>query len=151
MSRNEPFRSVMLLCDFAQEVGGKLYIVGGGWSKLFDIGQPMNMALAIKLWVPWNAANQPTQLAIELRTEDGEPALNDKGEPIKVLGQFEVGRPPGLKPGSALDSAIAVPVFGLRLKAGGYRWELSIQDELISTYAFEVVASPPGFPLRSAS
>src|SRR5690349_10370980 len=70
VSRNEPFRSVMLLCDFAQEVGGKLYIVGGGWSKVFDIGQPMNMALAIKLWVPWNAANQPTQLAIELRTED---------------------------------------------------------------------------------
>jgi hypothetical protein len=137
----------MLLCDFAQEVGGKLYIIGGGWSKLFDVGAPMNMALAIKLWVPWNSANQPIDLAIELRTEDGDPALNEKGEPIRVLGKFEVGRPPGLRPGSALDSAIAIPVFGLRLRKGGYRWELSLAGELLNTYAFEVVSPPSGYPI----
>jgi hypothetical protein len=139
----------MILCDFAQEVGGKLYILGGGWSKLYDLGAPMSMALAIKLWVPWNSANQPIALLIELRGEDGESVLNDLGEPIKVTGQFEVGRPPGLRQGSALDSAVAIPIVGLRLKRGGYRWELSIQGQLLETYAFEVVGPPPGFPVSS--
>ena len=136
----------MLLCDFAQEVGGKLYIIGGGWSKLFDVGTPMNMALAIKFWVPWNSANRPIDLLIELRSDDGEPVLNETGQPIKVIGQFEVGRPPGLRPGTALDSAVAIPVLGLRLKKGGYRWELSIGGDLLHTYAFEVVTPPSGFP-----
>ena len=136
----------MLLCDFAQEVGGKLFILGGGWSRLVNIGVPMNMALAIKLWVPWNSANQRLDLLIDLRTQDGDPVLSD-GKPIQISGQLEVGRPPGLTPGSPLDSSIAVPVLGLSLTNGGYRWELSIDKQLLETYAFEVVAPPPGFPI----
>jgi hypothetical protein len=106
----------------------------------------MNMALAIKLWVPWNSANKQLDLLIELRTQDGEPALSD-GKPIRISGHFEVGRPPGLTPGSPLDSALAIPVLGIRLPHGTYRWELTVDHQLIETYAFDVIKPPPGFPV----
>ena len=35
----------LLLCDHAQEVGGKLYVLGGGWS--IYRGTPVTMALAV--------------------------------------------------------------------------------------------------------
>jgi len=43
------------LADAAQEVRGKLYILGGGWSVTGPDVPPM--ALAIKLDVPWSDAN----------------------------------------------------------------------------------------------
>src|SRR3712207_6134998 len=63
----------MLLCDAAEEVGGKLYILGGGWSFLHRPGVPTNMALAIKIAVPWNETNQSHTLRAHLLTDDGEP------------------------------------------------------------------------------
>ena len=49
-------RVTMLLADAAQEVNGKLYVLGGGWSVTGPDVPPM--ALAVKLDVPWTEANQ---------------------------------------------------------------------------------------------
>jgi hypothetical protein len=57
---------------------------------------------------------------------------------------LEVGRPPGLRAGSDLDTAFAFPVL-LPLEPGHYRWEIKIDDALLETLAFEVLALPPGF------
>jgi hypothetical protein len=47
-----------------------------------------------------------------------------------VEGQFEVGRPPGLKPGSPLDFALAVNVPPLQLPPDSrYVWRLAIDGE----------------------
>ncbi len=49
----------MLLCDAAQQVGGKLYILGAGWSQVRRTeGRLTDIALAIILTVPWDMANQ---------------------------------------------------------------------------------------------
>ncbi len=134
-----------MLCDFAQEVGGKLYILGGGWSKAISWGQPINLMLAIKIDLPWNWANQKLKFGLFLATQDDEPVLNPTGSPMRAEGEMEVGRPPGLTPGSTLDAALAIPMFGLPLKHGAYRWELKIDGKLIQTAPFEVVSPPPGF------
>ena len=43
-----PFMDVtMLLCDAAQESGGKLYILGGGWSIIRTPNTPTPMSLAM--------------------------------------------------------------------------------------------------------
>lgn len=65
------FKGTLLLCDFAQEVGGKLYILGGGFSKSISWGQPLNMTLAIKFVLPWHAANTQLKLSVSLVTADG--------------------------------------------------------------------------------
>jgi hypothetical protein len=127
----------MLLCDFAEAVGGKLYIMGGGWSRILVPNSPTNMALAVKVEVPWDQAN--TQLNIEavLVTEDGEPGLVG-GKQIKAEGQAEVGRPPGIKRGSPIDLVFALNFGQIGLGPGGYRWELYVNQTLEAAASFHV-------------
>ena len=63
----------MMLADAAQEVGGKLYVLGGGWSITGP--EPVPMAIALKLEVPWDRTNLQHSLLLELLDEDGEPVL----------------------------------------------------------------------------
>jgi hypothetical protein len=130
---------VMLLCDYAEELGGKLYIMGGGWSQLHTAGEPSNIALAIRLSVPWTQANEPHDLAIRLLTEDGEPVPNDLGGYIELTGKVEVGRPAGLRPGTNLDLALAARFQGIELEAGGYRFSLEIDETELGNAIFNVM------------
>lgn len=130
---------VMLLCDAAQAVGGKLYILGGGWSA-HVVDQPLTMGVAVKVGVPWNLANQRHKLAIVLISEDGKPMPEDN--PFRVEGEFEVGRPPGVTPGTTLNVPFAVNVAGVPLPVGGYRVELSIDGTKMCEESFVVVANP---------
>ena len=120
----------MLLADAAQEVDGKLYVLGGGWSVMGPEVGPM--ALAIKIDVPWTAANQKHRFSLELLSEDGQQPEVQTAEGIarsrvSFEGEFEVGRPPGLPPGTDIDTAFAVQLGPLPLVKGrGYVWRLSI-------------------------
>src|SRR4051794_33041064 len=96
----------MLVCDAAQESGGKLFILGGGWSVIRAPNVPVPMSLAIKMSVPWDRTNQPHKIRAALITEDGDPVLADpaSGAAVQMQGDIEVGRPPGIKPGTPLDT-----------------------------------------------
>jgi hypothetical protein len=131
-------RAVMLLCDAAEEAGGKLFILGGGWTINRSGGAPMTMALAIKLEVPWNDANTPHRVLAELVTQDGTPALIE-GEPVRIEGQVEVGRPPGVPAGTPLDAILALNIAGIPLPAGAYRWQLTVGTEMLAEASFRVV------------
>ncbi len=126
-------------CDSAQEIGGKLYILGGGWSVLQTPGQAL-MAIAIRLVVGWNEANQELRFELRLMTQDGEPVDAGQG-PVVVNGTVEVGRPPGVRAGSDLDSAMAV-TLGIPIGAGAYRWEFDVNGERLATESFTVKAPP---------
>jgi uncharacterized protein DUF6941 len=132
---------VLLLCDAAQEIGGKLYILGGGWSKLYRANQPAFYALAVRIAVPWNEANQRHKFVARLVTDEGQPFEID-GKKIEFSGGLEVGRPPGAKIGSRLDSALAVNVEGLPLPAGNYVWELEIDGTVMADAEFQVMSPP---------
>jgi len=127
----------MLLCDAAEEVGGKLYILGGGWSFLHRPEVPTSMALAIKIAVPWHETNEPHTIRAHLLTDDGEP-VHVEGEPVEASGNFEIGRPPGIKPGTDLDAPFVLP-FQLALSAGGYVWELEIDGDETARTPFRVL------------
>src|ERR671920_804574 len=96
------------LADAAQAIDNKLYLLGGGWSVTGP--DPTPSALAIALKVPWDEANQPHALRVELLDSDGHPVRLGELEEAKGLvveSQFEVGRPPGLRPGTPIDLAFA--------------------------------------------
>jgi hypothetical protein len=120
----------MLLADAAQAVNGKLYILGGGWSLTGP--DPSAMALAVKIEVPWDRANLKHRWHIELLDSDGNgvpvpTAPSGEPHPLRIEGDFEAGRPPGLKPGTPLDVAIAFNFAPLPLPPGGrYVWRLTI-------------------------
>jgi hypothetical protein len=142
---NSPANEVeatMLLCDYAQAVGGKLYIVGGGWSTLTTIQPRTNMSLAVRLTVPWSRANERIHIEAHLITNDGEEVtqVTDNGEaPVRAEGDLEVGRPPGLRQGTPLDAAFVLNFEGLSLDAGGYVWELNVGDNTAARIPFQVV------------
>jgi uncharacterized protein DUF6941 len=128
----------MLLCDAAESVGGKLYILGGGWSTLLRPNVPTNMALAVKLSVPWHETNRQITLLAELLTEDGE-AVEIDGNVIRAEGQMEVGRPAGIRPGSSLDAPFVLNFGGVVLGPGVYVWRLTVDGQPRARTPFRVL------------
>jgi hypothetical protein len=119
-------RLSVVLCDAAQVADGKLYILGGGWTHAV-INEPVSMALAVVAVVPWGDANRRHAVSVALRDEDGGLA-EVAGQSVKTDGQFEIGRPPGIKPGSDLNATMVFKFGGLVLEPGGYVWELQLGD-----------------------
>ena len=124
-------KATLLLADYAQVSDGKLTIVGGGWSVTGP--DPSPFAIAILVQVPWDRANIQHTMRLELLDADANPVTieNAEGEEEPVVFfddlAFEVGRPPGLKPGTPLDFPVAVNSTPLPLEPGArYEWRLLI-------------------------
>lgn len=123
----------LLLADSAQAVSGKLYILGGGWS--ITDSKNINMAIAIKIEVPWIEANTRHNLQLSLVTEDEQPVKIDDGQNCEVQGNFEVGRPAGLRPGTPLDVTLAVNIARLNLSPDSrYVWRCFIDGKTDPTW-----------------
>ena len=118
----------MMLADFAQVADGKLTIVGGGWSVTGPM--PVTFAIAVLFEVPWDRANEKHRFRLDLVDADGHVvfAETEEGEePVVIEGEFEAGRPPGLKPGTPLDVPIAINLPGPPVPPGGrYEWRLTV-------------------------
>lgn len=118
----------MLLADAAQAVGGKLYVLGGGWSVIGPA--PTAMALAIKIDVPWDQATVRHRWVLDLIDEDGHAIRTPASEgerPVQVAGHFEVGRPSTVAEGAPIDLPLAINLGPLPLPAGRRCvWRLSI-------------------------
>lgn len=124
-------RVTLLLADAAQVVDNKLYILGGGWSITGP--DPTPFAIAMKIEVPWTEANKKHRWELRLLGADGEQirleGLPDQA-PIEISGDFEVGRPPGITPGVALEVALAINSTPLPLPPGQrFVWQLWIDGE----------------------
>jgi hypothetical protein len=70
---------------------------------------------------------------IELLDSDGQAVSFETAEgehPIQIGGQFEVGRPPGIKRGTPLTFTTAFNLPPRQLEPGSrYEWRLSIDGE----------------------
>jgi hypothetical protein len=123
-----PIRASLMLADAAQAVGGKLYILGGGWNLIGPAPTPS--AIAIYVEVPWDLTNTPHRWKLTLLDSDGEPVMvgTPIGEqPMILEGGFEVGRPPGLRPGTALGAPLAINLGPLPLPHNSsFAWIFSI-------------------------
>jgi hypothetical protein len=144
-------RATVLLADAAEALNGKLYILGGGWS-ITGPG-PVPFAIAIKIEVPWDRANERHTLTLTLLDGDGhqvpvEQAPDAAPEPLVIRGDFEVGRPVGVPRGTPLDSVFAINFGGgLALPPGArYEWRVEINEETRAewTVGFTTRPAPPG-------
>lgn len=136
-------KATLLLSDAAQESGGKLYILGGGWSVLRTADQPINMALALKFEIDWNETNRQHSLVAELLNQDGQPVTPPgHPQPLRIEGKLEAGRPAGLPPGTAIDAPLAINIAGIQLPPGGYRWQVTVDGAPVADASFLVL---PGF------
>ena len=143
----------LILADHAEIIGGKLYLMGGGWDRLtvnsgFPITKPVGLAAAFS--VPWNETNQPQNVEIEIQSDDGDSIG-------KMGAQFEVGRPPGMKAGQDQRFQLAA-TLPLTLGApGGYVVVARVEGQEAKRVPFNVMAGPilqarqqPGNPEQGA-
>jgi hypothetical protein len=121
----------LLLCDAAQAVNGKLYILGAGWNLTGP--QPIPSALAIQIDVPWDQANRRHKIVLKLVTDDGTPVTAptpDGNRPVEIDAGFEVGRPAGHKPGTPLSVVLALNIGPLQLQPESrFEWRCEINGE----------------------
>ncbi|MGD0115091.1 MAG: hypothetical protein ABSC13_03695 [Dehalococcoidia bacterium] len=128
----------LILADYAEIVGGKLYLMGGGWDVLtvntgFPLTRPLGLAAAFS--VPWNETNERQNVEIDIQTEDGQSVG-------KVRGEFEVGRPAGIKQGQDQRFQLAATV-PLNLPAPGtYVIVAKVGGEEQARVPFNVVGGP---------
>lgn len=125
----------MMLCDWAEELNGKLYIMGGGWNRT-GANRPVNMGLTLLIQVPWDRANIPIQLGLALVTEDGQQ-VEHEGTPVSVEGRIEVGRPPGARRGSPLNFPLAFMFNGIVVPPGSYNWQCTIDNQKLAAVRFD--------------
>jgi len=119
-------RVTMLLADYAATAEGKLTVVGGGWNVTGP--DPVPFAIAILFEVPWHLTNEQQAFRLELIDPDGNGVVPMGGtDPVVIEGQFEVGRPPGVKPGSTFPFPLPINHPPLPLEPGGeYEWRLTV-------------------------
>jgi len=135
----------LLLADSAQAVDGKLYVLGGGWSITGP--DPAPMAIAMKIEVPWDETNQRHSWKLELLDSDAQPVTLDGDEgpsPLEIGGEFEVGRPAGVKPGTPIDLPLAINLTPVPLEPDGrYVWKLWIDERTDEDWQVAFSTRPP--------
>jgi hypothetical protein len=145
----------LMLADFAQVAENKLYILGGGWSQIGP--GPATFAVAGKIEVPWDRGNDKHAFRLELVDADGQPVAfpvpgDDPDEGVIFGGEFETGRPPGLKPGTPLDFVFACNFVAMPLEPGGrYEWRLSIDNATEDGWRLGFNTRPPLSPAQAAT
>ncbi|WP_424446185.1 DUF6941 family protein [Microbacterium sp. CH-015] len=114
--------------------------MGGGFSRLFQVRPTFDFSVAAKLLVPWVQTNERHTLILELRDSDGNVVrVGEEGREVRVEGQIEVGRPPGLPQGTEIDLPLVWRMEDLPLLAGRYRWELTCGGDHVADATLDVV------------
>jgi hypothetical protein len=136
-----PIEATLILCDAAQaDAFGKLHILGAGWSMTSSPTPPS--AVAVLLKIPGDRANQQLPTSLLLQDADGRSVKIEDVE-VGIRNTVEVGRPPGIEPGSSIDASFQLTLPALPLAPGRYRWHLQVSDSHESVGFLVRAAQPP--------
>lgn len=128
---SDDMRVTLILADFASVAENKLTVVGGGWNATGP--QPSPFGIGCIIHVPWNQTNQNHTFRFALADIDGDPVeveTPNGTEPLFFEGQFQVGRPPGVRPGSAIPFPVAFNGPPLPLQPGcHYVWQFALNGK----------------------
>lgn len=151
----------VMLCDYAEVSGGKLFISGAGINLL---GTPMtsaphvvNIALAMLVKIPWTATNQAHELTVELISDGGGdtgqervhlsnslPPGRDQADMGLIVAQFNAGRAPTMQPGEESLLPVAMPMMSLPLpRPGNYFFSVKIDGDEQDRVSFRVQVPNP--------
>jgi len=139
-------RASIILCDFAEQdqMGGKVHMLGAGWSLMGPL--PSAHAVVVLIKVGWNEANEPHEFVLQLTDADASAVNVPSPAGTQALvfnGRLEVGRPPGIPPGSEIDTSFVIPLQPLQLVGGQrYTWRLEIDQVERATEGFYVRPMP---------
>ena len=138
----EPSVDFALIADAVQAVGGKLYVMGGGWDTLWVRQLPArhhSLAIGARFRIPWTDAGRRLSMTIDLQDEDGNSVFGSG--PLKH--SLTVGRPPGLPDGSDIGVVRAFTFNNVPFsKAGGFSFAIAIAGQERKRIRFNVRERP---------
>lgn len=149
----------VLLCDFAEVSGGKLFITGAGISLVASSSlqppYPINICLAVLVQIPWHETDAEHLLTIELVSEaDGgqrrvmlSDQLPEQANPADrgmIALVFSAMRLPTMVDGDESIMPMSIPLFGLPLpEYGPYFFSVRIDGREMDRASFRLVPLPP--------
>lgn len=112
-----------LLADYAEVVGGKHYLMGGGWDTWFtrEVPAQIRLSLSVGVRVGWDETN--TQIPVRGRIEDDDGKVL-----VRFDAQVNVGRPAHLPPGSTQLAQLAANLPLQIQQFGGYRAVIEVGE-----------------------
>ena len=104
----------LILADKAEVLGGKLYMMGGGYDRKYigNIEGPVDLVVVAGILVPWHSTNRELAFSLSIEDVDGKPLLE---KPIE--GTLRLGRPADAEEGQTFR---VMSVLNGRLKLPGY-------------------------------
>ena len=132
------------LCDHATVTAdGKIYIHGGGVSQLYVPvipGPIRNLWLMVRLSIPWHMLGEPH--TVKIRALDLDRNAVGPVDPL-ITTPFELGKPPGHRPGDESAINICAELSGLSLQQPmTLRFHLLVDDEAEGSLPLKVVQMP---------
>ena len=128
-----PITAQLVLCDAAESVNAKLYILGGGWSRIQLRGTPIRVVVAVIFLIP--AAEAGTHaIDLELLDSNEERVETDDG-PFIARGPMQLVEEPAGDDDIVTSTAV-VTIDGLTLEPGTYFVRLLIDDAPAATSRF---------------
>ncbi len=136
---------IFTLCDHATvPPDGKLYIHGAGVHQLFlpQIPGPLRtLFLVVRLSIPWHMLGEPH--TVHIRALDPDRNSIGPTDPL-ISTPFELGKPPGHRPGDESAINICAELSGLAIpQAMTMHIHLQVDDEPIASLPLKVLAMPP--------
>ena len=128
----------LLLTDYSEVLGGKVYAMGGGWNMLRFPALPTDHAfgIAFGIDVPWDETNQRHELSLEIQDPDGTRL----GDEFSV--EFETGRPPGAVAGQDQRIALSLNAQLTFETAGPHAVVVHVAGDEIARTRFYVLEAP---------
>jgi hypothetical protein len=149
----------VVLCDFAEVSGGKLFISGAGLALLAsatpDVPFRVNVTLAVLGLISPTDTDVQHKMTIELvhvgtsmenrvMLTDELPEGSDPADRGMIVAYFVAPRSPEMLPSDEWSMPMAIPLFGLGLpELGAYYFSVRIDGREMDRTAFRVVPPPP--------
>jgi hypothetical protein len=135
---------IFTLCDHATvPPDGKVYIHGGGVNQLFVPQLPgpiRGLWLVVRLSIPWHMLGEPH--TVHIRALDLDRNAVGPNDPL-ITTPFELGKPPGHRPGDESAINICAELTGLAVEYPmTLRFHLSVDEEPIGSLPLKVVQMP---------
>lgn len=126
----------ILLADSVDEVGGKIYVLGGAWTDMPFVRTPVRMGLAIFVELP--AAQVLDDLRIRVWLTKGRHQVVINSKKVEYSGSLTGPRKTGTNPDVPLLRAIAINTVIEVPEPGAYKWRLSVAGKEVASRAFTV-------------
>ncbi len=150
------------LADSVVNAEGKLYAQGGGWNTITTANLPFRhprVGIGILIRVPYTGTNEVHSPDVRLEDGDGRQIALGETQPgpdapdgklYRLRTQFNLGRPPQLRPGDDQLVALAMNIDGLVFdREDGYRFVIAMDGQDSKTLPLRVMVAGQLAPGRT--